>query len=251
MCLKVAGTILVVAMLAVVLANQNDAGDGPAEAGDRTTQDAAVVAEDSGEPEPKPDSREEILRLRNSFNEMKGIVASRLVSLQGLGQSQVVIDGKAIVGEIVDGKFKDRQASGNSPTRLRSPMSREEEEWIVLAGELRSEDFVELLLNRIADHGYVHLLGRTPYQGYPAYYYLCKIGLPSCQPALHRIPLEPDDKIRDYLTRLLQRCLGNSEARSRLLVLKEKCETDETRERVQTAIEQCDAKPSPHQMNCR
>jgi hypothetical protein len=238
MCLKIAGSILVVVMLAIVLANQNDAGDRPAEAGGGTSKDAAALV--AGEPEPKSDPLDEVLRLRESLDGMKRRVASELRRSQGLFVvgTDIVIGGKPIGG----------MAPGGQTFRFPPQMSREEEEWIVLAGELRDEGCVELLLNRIADPGPVHLLSMTLHrQGCPAYYFLCKIGLPACQPALNRIPLEPDDRIRDYLTRLLQRCLGNSEARSRLVALKEKCETDETRERVQKAIEQCDAKPLPHQ----
>ena len=74
--------------------------------------------------------------------------------------------------------------------------------------------------------------------------------------------------IRAYLTGRLQKCLGNTEAKSQLIALKEicttqemrrrvqvqvtnkeelwdKCTTQEMRERVQEAIEQCDAAPSP------
>lgn len=228
MCLKIAGTMLIASMLAFVLANQNDAGVGTTEAGDLASKDAAVLAADSGEPEPKSDPLDEVLRLREALDNMKTHVALHLRSSQGLTGSDIVLGGKE---------------TGDQTFHFPSPMSREEEEWIVLAGELRAEECVELLLNRISDPGHVHLLGRTPYQGFPAYYYLCKIGLPACQPALNRVPLESDVRIRELLTGVLQRCLGNSEARSRLVALKENCTTEEMRERVQKAIERCDSEP--------
>ncbi len=233
--LKIAGTMLVVATLAFVLSNQNNAGDRPAEAGDRTSQDAAVLVADSGEPEGKSDPLDEVLRLRESLDGMKRRVASELRRSQGLFVvgTDIVIGGKPIGG----------MAPGGQTFRFPPQMSREEEEWIVLAGELRAENCVELLLNRISDHGHLHIVRRPVYQGYPAYYHLCKIGLPACQPALNRILLESDDMSIHLLTGVLQRCLGNSEARSRLVALKDKCETDEMRERVQKAIERCEAEP--------
>lgn len=238
--LKIAGTILVLSMLAVVLANQNAAGDKPSGSGEIASQDAALSA--SVSEEPISDPFDEIQRLRENLEKMKQHVETQLRKLQGLDSYHSNI---AISGAENDGTRR-RMSRDHLPR-----MSLEEEEWIVLAGQLNDVRFVDLLLNRIADSN-VHLLDLTSHhQCPPAFYFLCNMGLTACQPALSRIPLESDDRIRDYLTQLLQRCLGNTEARSRLVALKDKCEAEEMRERVQTAIEQCDSKPLPHQMDCR
>ena len=258
MCVKVAGAVLVVAMLAVVVSKTNEAGEGQAETGDRDSKGAARSAADSGEAQPNPDSVDEIRRLIAGVRDMKQLVAGQLQSLQGLivARSVIVLGGKE-TGDGLTWYFPGR-------------MSREEEEWIVLAGELRAENCVEFLLNRISDRSHVNIpnLRRRPYQGCPAFDSLCQIGLPACPSALHRIPLESNGLIRAYLTGVLQRCRGNTEAKSRLIAFKEictpqemrkrvqvqvankeefwgKCTTQEMQKRVQEAIEQCEAAPFP------
>lgn len=184
----------------------------------------------------------EARRIRAEVRDIKQLISSRLAVIQGSvwGVPKVVLGNSPPAGDGLTGPIPG--------VSYPEKMSLGEEEWIVLAGQLRDTNSVEYLLNRISSLGNVHMLSRVVARypdRRPAFYWLCQIGLPACQPALRRIPLESDGLIRAYLVGLLQTVAGDNQARSWLVALKKTCGNDEQLERVTAAIEQCDDGPCP------
>lgn len=138
MVLKAACTLLVVFTLAVVLTNQNDAEDSPIEVGGPATNRATS--------ETKSDPQDEVQRLRRSFDDIKAHVAIRLRECQGLpmGFSDTVVSAEERES---DQSYRLTPLPQMNRKRLPLRVSREEEEWMRLAGELHAENCVELLLN--------------------------------------------------------------------------------------------------------
>lgn len=236
--------ILIVSMLIIVLTGLNRAEDRSNEVEGHSTVDATLAPVDIGD--RKADSLREARRLMSAFNDIKTQVNRRLREFQGLTDSY-----PDIVISVNEGGKESISQSPPRMSRKHLPprVSREEEEWMLLAGELHAENCIELLLNRISNSCENLHLSLKPYgQGPPAFYVLCKMGLPACDAALRRIPLEPDGSIRMMLTRLLQRRLGNAKAKFSLLTLNEACDTEEERVRVRDAIEHCEAIQLPHPM---
>lgn len=178
------------------------------------------------------DESELVRRSRLDYQFVIHGVCTRLRAIQGISAnnpSDIRLTGAPV--NSLWGEFE-------TPKRI----STVEEDWIILAGEIRAASFSNLLLNRIADgRELVPINARSMLPPDPVMIALCRIGEPAGWEAIKRIPLEPDSQRQKKMTSLAQSTLGNSKARSALSSLKATIDDTLQSERISAAIAQIDA----------